>query len=405
MNEPRLPSAGRSPGSGPPLTYLDHAASTPMRPEVVEAMVPFAGQVYGHASGSHRLARAARQALEEARERVAACLGAAPGEVVFTSGGTEADNLAVLGVLRAAAAQRSRDGAPAVVVSSAIEHAAVLAPCRAAAAGIAGVEHVAVGVDPQGVVDLDRLREALDEDVALVTVMLANNEIGSVQPLAEVVAATRRLAPGARIHTDAVQAAVWLDVAEAAAGADLVSISAHKLGGPKGTGALLVREGTTVEPLVFGGGQERERRAGTHDVAGAVGLATALDAVCATRDEEAVRVRSLRDRLADGILAQVPVALETADRKEVLPGHCHLCFNGVDREELVLLLDEAGVCVSAGAACASGALEPSPVLAAMGVPAADARGAIRFSLGHTTTAADVERALAVVPEAVARLRA
>ena len=369
-------------------------------------MAPFAAQVFGHPSGHHRQARAARQAVEDARDQVAELLGAAPGEVVFTSGGTEADNLAVLGVLGAAA--RRRAGQETVVVSSAIEHAAVLEACRAAAARLPRVEHATVGVDTHGVLDLERLAEvlaeALDARVSLVTVMLANNEVGTVQPLSDVVALTRRLAPGAVVHTDAVQGAAWLDVAIAARGVDLISVSAHKLGGPKGAGALVVREGTELEPLVVGGGQERERRAGTHDVAGAVGLATALASVAKERDAEAVRVGALRDRLADGLLDSVPSVTEAADRKSVVPGTCHLCFEGVDREELVVLLDEAGVCVSAGAACASGALEPSHVLAAMGVPARIARGSIRFSLGHTTSPADVERALAVVPEAVARLR-
>lgn len=387
---------------GPPLAYLDHAASTPMRDEVIEAMVPFGTRIFGHPSGHHRQARAARTALEDAREIVAEGLGAAAREIVFTSGGTEADNLAVFGVLGAAV--RRRGGTKTAVLSSAVEHAAVLEACHVAAARLPGVEHERVGVDPHGVLDLEALAQALDGDVALVTVMLANNEVGTVQPLADVVELSRRLAPGAFVHTDAVQAAAWLDVARAAPGVDLVSISAHKLGGPKGAGALVVHEGTEIDPLVVGGGQERERRAGTHDVAGAVGLATALAAVAAERDEETVRVAALRDRLADGLLHAVQSVTEAADRKTVLPGHCHLCFAGVDREELVVLLDEAGVCVSAGAACASGALEPSHVLAAMGVPATVARGSIRFSLGHTTTPADVERALAVVPEAVARLR-
>ncbi|MGH8988060.1 MAG: cysteine desulfurase family protein [Acidimicrobiales bacterium] len=394
--------APRTATVAPPLTYLDHAASTPMRDEVVEAMAPFAAQVFGHPSGHHRQARAARQALEDARDQVAQLLGAAPREVVLTSGGTEADNLAVLGVLGAAA--RRRSGARTVVASSAIEHAAVLESCRVAVARLAGVEHCLVPSDSQGVVDLDRLAESLDTDVALVTVMLANNEVGTVQPLSEVVALARRLAPTAVVHTDAVQGAAWLDVAVAAHGVDLISVSAHKLGGPKGAGALVVTEGTELDPLFVGGGQERERRAGTHDVAGAVGLATALAAVARAREEEGVRVAELRDRLADGLLHAVPSVVEAADRKSVLPGHCHLCFATVDREELVVLLDEAGICVSAGAACASGAVEPSHVLASMGVPATTARGSIRFSLGHTTTPADVERALAVVPEAVAHLR-
>ena len=394
----------QTPGD-PPLTYLDHAASAPMRDEVVEAMAPFASGVFGHPSGHHRQARAARQALEEARDRIAELLGAAPREVVFTSGGTEADNLAVIGVLGAVV--RRRPGEPAAVVSSSVEHAAVLEACRVASARLGGVVHERVGVDSQGLFDLTRLAQTLEDlrgDVALVTVMLANNEVGTVQPLGDVVALTRSLAPQAVVHTDAVQAAAWLDVAQAAPGVDLVSVSAHKLGGPKGAGALVVREGTAIEPLFVGGGQERERRSGTHDVAGAVGLAAALAAVANEREAESARVGALRDRLADGLLHAVPSVIEVAERKFVLPGHCHLCFSGVDREELVLLLDEAGVCVSAGAACASGALEPSHVLAAMGVPAPIARGSIRFSLGHTTAAEDVERALAVVPEAVARLR-
>ncbi len=372
-----------------------------MRDEVVDAMAPFAARVFGHPSGHHRQARAARQALEDAREQVADLLGAAPREIVFTSGGTESDNLAVFGVLGAAV--RRRPGAETVVVSSAVEHAAVLEACRAAATRLPGVVHELAGVDARGVVDVDRLSGVLDDNVVLVTVMLANNEVGTIQPLADVVARTKSLAPRAVVHTDAVQAAAWLDVARAAPGVDLVSISAHKLGGPKGAGALVVREGVELEALLVGGGQERERRAGTHDVAGAVGLATALAAAAKERDEASVRVAALRDRLADGLLHSVPSAVEAGDRKTVLPGHCHLCFVGVDREELVVLLDEAGVCVSAGAACASGALEPSHVLGAMGVPATVARGSIRFSLGHTTTPVDVERALAVVPEAVARL--
>lgn len=412
MSGPAVPSrapAGRSVplhGDEAPLTYLDHAASTPVRPEVAAAMAPFSDVVFGHASGSHRQARAARAALEDAREQLAAGLGAAPGEVVFTAGGTEADNLAVFGVAgaRAAAAGERRR---TVLVCSAVEHSAVLEPCRAAARRLPGVEHRTVGVDAHGAVDLDDLGRLLDRDgrdVVLVSVMLANNEVGTVQPLAEVASLVRERAPQAAVHTDAVQAAAWLDLREAAAGANLVSVSAHKLGGPKGAGALVVRDGTALEPIVVGGGQERERRAGTHDVAGAVGLAAALGAVLAAREEETLRVGALRDRLADGLLGRVPGVLETAGRKGVLPGHCHLCFDGVDREELVVLLDAAGVCVSGGAACASGALEPSHVLGAMGVPRQAARGAIRFSLGHTTTAADVERALEVVPGAVARLR-
>lgn len=390
-------------------------------------MAPYAATVFGHPSGSHRQARGARKALEDAREQVASLLGARPGEIVFTSGGTEADNLAVLGVLSRAArldpvppgtphvpgtpaAHGAPEGRATVVVTSPLEHAGVLEPCRLAAARIRGVEHRTCRAGASGVIDMDDFEELVAETartavVALVSVMLANNESGAVQPLSAVVEATRSLAPGAVVHTDAVQASPWLDLAKAAKGADLVSISAHKLGGPKGAGALVVREGCLLDPMVVGGGQERERRAGTHNVAGAVGLAAALGAASAAREEESVRVGALRDRLADGLLSTVEAVREVADRKHVLPGHCQLAFEGVDREELVLLLDDAGICVSGGAACASGALEPSHVLSAMGVPRTAARGAIRFSLGHTTGAADVDRALEVVPRAVERLRA
>ncbi|MGH9081818.1 MAG: cysteine desulfurase family protein [Acidimicrobiales bacterium] len=385
-----------TPPPTPPVTYLDHAASAPMRPEVAEAMAPFAAGWFGHPSSSHQVGRRARAALEEARDVVADLLGAAPGEVVFTAGGTEADNLAVLGVMGAAADRR-----PSTVVTSAVEHPAVWEPARAAARWMAGVDHRAAAVDGSGIVDLDRLDEVLHPQVALVSVMLANNEVGALQPLAGVVARARELAPGAAVHTDAVQAAPWVDVAAAAAGCDLVSVSAHKLGGPKGAGALVVREGTVLRPLVHGGGQERERRGGTHDVAGAVGLATALAVSAAGRAGEAARVRVLRDRLADGLVRAG--AVESGRRDRVLPGHCHVRFPGIDQEELLVLLDDAGVCASGGSACASGALEPSRVMAAMGVGAAEGRGGIRLSLGWTTTAADVERALAVVPAAAGKL--
>ncbi|HVX21865.1 MAG TPA: cysteine desulfurase family protein [Acidimicrobiales bacterium] len=372
-------------------TYLDHAATTPVRPEVVAAMAPFASERFGNPSGSHRLARDARTALDDARDAVAAAVGADPGDVVFTSGGTEADNLAVLGTL---------PGHPATIVTSSVEHPAVLEPARAAAR--LGFSHQEAPVDADGAVDLDRLADLLGPHVAVVSVMLANNEVGTVQPFDQVARLVRRHAPQAALHTDAVQAAPWLDLARLAADADLLSVSAHKLGGPKGAGALVAR--VPVRPILHGGGQERDRRSGTHDVAGAVGLATALTLAAAERDPTAARVRALRDRLADGLLAAVPGTVESAPRDRVLPGHCHLRFAGVDQEELLVLLDRDGVCAAAGSACASGALQPSHVLLAMGVPPADAKTAVRFTLGHTSTDADVDRALAAVPAAVARLR-
>jgi cysteine desulfurase len=370
------------------VAYLDHAATTPMRPEAVAAMLPFLTEHFGNPSGSHAVARRAKAALEDARDEVAAALGCRPAEVVFTGGGTEADNLAVLGTL-------ARRGGRAVC--SAVEHHAVLHSVEAAGGST-------FGVDGDGIVDLDALAEALGDDTAVVSVMLANNEVGTVQPLAEVVGLVQRLAPAAVVHTDAVQAFPWLDVAALAATADLVAVSAHKFGGPKGVGALVVRDRARVAPILHGGGQEQDRRSGTHNLAGIVGMAAAMGATVAARRGEVERVAALRDRLADGILAAVEGAVETGRRSGKIAGNCHLRLPGVESEALLFLLDEAGVCASAGSACASGALEPSHVLSAMGVPAGEARGALRLSLGPTSTGDDVDLALKVVPEAVARLR-
>jgi len=352
--------------------YLDHAATTPMRPEAVEAMLPFLTERFGNPSGSHAVSREARKAVDEARDTVAACLGARPGEVVFTGGGTEADNLAILG----AAAVR-----PGPTVCSAVEHHAVLHACEAL-----GDNRLApVGGD--GVVDLDALARLLDGSVSVVSVMLANNEVGTVEPLADVAALVRDRAPQAVVHIDAVQAFPWLDVAALAACADLVAVSAHKFGGPKGVGALVVRRGVKVRPILHGGGQERDRRSGTHNVAGIVSMAAAMRATVDARDGTVARVGRLRDRLADGLLAAVPGATETGDRSTKIAGNCHLSFSGVESESLLVLLDAADVYASAGSACASGAVDPSHVLAAMGLSRPAAVGSLRLSLGSTTTAA------------------
>lgn len=372
-----------------PVTYLDHAATTPLRPEARAAMLPWLGERFGNPSGAHRVARAARQVVDEARDVVAEVVGCRPGEVVFTSGGTEADNLAVRGVHAAR---------PGPVLCSAVEHEAVLGP-------VAHLGGQTVPVDDRGVIDLDALAGLLTRDTTLVSVMVANNEVGTVEPVDAVARVVREHAPGAAVHADAVQAAAWLPLPDLLAGVDLVTLSSHKVGGPQGVGALVVRQGTPLRPLVLGGGQERELRSGTHDVAGIAGFAAALGSVLAGRDETATRVRRLRDRLAGGLLAAVPGAVESgAGRDGRLPGTLHLCVPRVESEALLFLLDEAGVCASAASACASGAQQASHVLAAMGVPAGLARGALRLTLGWTTTEADVERALAVVPRAVARLR-
>lgn len=375
--------------------YLDHAATTPMWLEAVDAMLPYFSDRFGNASGSHAVSREAKKALEEARDVVAECLGAAPGEIVFTGGGTEADNLAILG------RHSARGG---VVVCSAIEHHAVLHAADATAAAGGGAVRVAP-VTARGVIDLDALTELLDPDVTLVSVMLANNEIGTVQPLSDVRRAVAERAPGAVLHTDAVQAFPWLDVAEMARPAELVAVSAHKFGGPKGVGALVVRDGVEVAAIVHGGGQERGRRSGTYNVAGIVGMAAAMQATVANRAATIARVGALRDRLADGLLRAVPDSAETGDRGAKIAGNCHLSFGGVESESLLMLLDAAGVYGAAGSACQSGAIEPSHVVTAVGLSDARALGSLRLSLGVTTTDDDVDLALAAVPPAVARLRA
>src|SRR4051812_3334407 len=366
------------------LTYLDHAATTPMRPTAVEAMLPFFTERFANPSGSHRFARDARKAIDEARDQVAELAGVKPGEVVFTGCGTESDNTVVT-------------GAVGTVVCPAVEHHAVLQP----------VEHrggVVVGVDAAGHVDLDRLATALTPDVALVSVMAVNNEVGTITDIAAVSRLVRSRAPQALLHSDAVQAACWLDLRGIAPHVDMMSLSAHKFGGPKGVGVLTIRDGASLAPLMLGGGQERERRSGTHNVAGIVALATALAETDTEREQSNARIAALRDRLADGLLARVDGATETVPRERKVPGSAHMCFEGIESESLLFLLDEAEVCASAASACASGAMEQSHVLAAMGVPTSRSQGALRMSLGHTTTEADVDRAVDVVADSVAQLR-
>jgi cysteine desulfurase len=369
--------------------YLDHAATTPMRAEAVAAMLPYCTAEFANPSGVHAAARRARRALDDARDEMASVLGCAPGEVVFTSGGTEADNLAVLGV-------HGRVGG--LVVTSAIEHDAVLNPARRVGARI-------VGVTAQGVVDLDALALALDETATLVSVMAVNNEVGTVQPLDDVVASVRRAAPRALVHSDAVQAVVWRDVAVELAECDLVSVSAHKFGGPKGVGALVVRRRAVgaLGAICAGGGQERGLRPGTENVAGIVAMAAAARATVDERAGACARTRRLRDRFLDGLTEAVPGMVESAPRDLTAPGHAHVRFPGVAAEELLFLIDEAGVAASAGSACSSGAIEPSHVLRAMGWRGPAVREAVRFTLGPATTEAEIDFAADVVAAAAASL--
>ena len=371
-----------------------------MHPDAVEAMHEWMGSAFGNPSGSHAVARRAKAAIEEARDVVADFLGVEPAGVVFTSGGTEADNLAIGGTL--AARPTGPSGALAPIVVSAVEHPAVTEAARAAAAR--GHEVRVVGVTGDGLVDLDHLRRLVDPDVGLVSVQTANNETGVLQPIESIAPRIRKWAPSAVFHTDAVQAAAWCDLTAVAASADLVVISGHKFGGPQGVGALGIRRGVPVAPILHGGGQEQERRSGTHNVAGVIGLAAAIQALKAAPLDTAVAVQARRDRLIELVQADVTNSVVTAPDSPRLPGHCHFRFPGVESEALLFLLDERGVCASAGAACASGALEGSPALLAMGVDKDESQSALRLTLGPSTTDDDVVRAAAVVAESVALLR-
>lgn len=373
--------------------YLDHAASTPVRPEAVAAMLPVLTDSYGNPSGAHALARRARGELDDARERLARVVGCQPGEIVFTGGGTEADNLAVRGVHDASGG--------GTVVCSAIEHHAVLHPVERVGGRV-------VPVDRQGRIDLDALADALESGVALVSVMLVNNEVGVVQPLHEVAAVVREHAPDALLHTDAAQALCWLDVGEHAEVADLVTLASHKCGGPKGNGALVVRAGARLAPQLLGGGQERERRSGTQDVAGSAAFAAAAEQASLDRADLVARAAAWRDELVAAVRSGVEGSIEsvTGGGPPVVPGIVNLCLPEVDSEALLFLLEhDHRVLASAASSCASGAQEPSHVLAAMGIDRVTASGSLRLSMGWSTTAVDIEAAAAAVPAAVTALRA
>ncbi len=360
-------------------------------------MDPFLADGYANPSGMHAAGRTAKAALEEARESVADVLGCEPRDVVFTGGGSEADNLGVKGA--AWAARDAGSGLDAVVTTT-IEHKAVLAPC--ARLEREGWRVARVAVTDGGLVDLDALADALDERVAVVSVMLVNNETGVVQPLAAVDDLVRERAPRAVLHTDAIQAPSWIDLRAVSARAGLVAISGHKFGGPKGVGALYVRNGVPLVPLVDGGGHEGARRSGTQNVAGIVGLAAALRATDAARTGESARIRVLRDRLETGLARAIPGLRVNGDPSRRVAGILNVELP-VEAESLLVALDRRDVYASSGSACASGALDPSHVLLAMGRAPDTARASMRFSLGHATTDADVDNALAVVPAAVREL--
>ena len=375
--------------------YLDHAATTPLRHEALEAMLPYLGGAFGNPSSAHSFGRAARNALDEAHERLATALGGIAREIVVTSGGTEANNLAIKGAAWAGKARGHR------LVTSAVEHHAVGHTMRHLEKF--GFEVVEVRVDRHGRVDPDELDAAIDDRTILVSVMLANNEVGTLQPIREI-AERVRARRGILFHVDAVQAAPTLDLDVGELGADLVTISAHKFEGPKGIGALWIRRGTQLIAQLHGGSQERHRRAGTENVAGTVGMAVAYECACADRSTTAIRLRALRSRLAAACLAVDGVEV-TGHPTERLPGLLSLRVQGADGVAINVALDLDGIAASTGSACSTGSPEPSHVLTAMGYTDAEALGALRLSLGRATTDAEVSEACLVVPRVIAEIRA
>jgi cysteine desulfurase len=372
--------------------YFDHAATTPVDPRVFEAMLPYLREAFGNPSELHRLGREARAAVDRARSQVAAALGAAETEVVFTAGGTEADNLALFGYLKRFS--------PGHLIVSAIEHSAVLEPARALQRAGWDVDYVPV--DRDGVVELDAYERAFRDDTRLASVMFANNVVGTTQPIAELAAIAHE--KGAAFHTDAVQAVGAVPVDVAALGVDLLSLSGHKLYGPKGVGALFVKRGTRLAPVIYGGGQERRLRSGTENVPGVVGLGAAMALAVEAMPQARPRIEALRDRLVQGLAERVPEVTMLGHRTGRLPGNVAFTVRYVEGESMLLRLDAEGFMVSSGSACAAGSSEPSHVLLALGVGAEDTHGSMRLSLGRENTAAEVEAFLEAFPPIVERLR-
>lgn len=373
---------------------MDNAATTSLKPEVLEAMMPYLTGKYGNASTLYLEGREAREAVEQARERTARALGAQPEEIYFTSGGTEADNWAIKGV---AFARREKGNH---IITSQIEHHAVLQPCEYLEKH--GFRVTYLPVDSDGLVDPDDVSRAIERDTVLVSIMFANNEIGTIEPVAEIARICRE--KGVLFHTDAVQAVGHVPVDVEKLGVDLLSLSAHKFHGPKGIGALYVRKGVRLDPFIHGGGQERNRRAGTENVAGIVGLGAAIELATSSLEERAARIAALRDKLIDGILERVPDAKLNGHRIMRLPGNAHFCFRFIEGESLLLNLDVKGVSASSGSACTSGSLEPSHVLLALGLPHEMAQGSLRLTLDEENTGEEVDYVLDILPDIVKKLR-
>jgi cysteine desulfurase len=378
------------------MIYLDHAATTPLDAEVLEEMLPYLSGAYGNPSSVYQLGRQARSALDAARDLVAAALGCQAREIIFTSGGSESDNLAIRGVAR-----RNRDRGRHLVCSQ-VEHHAVLHTCQDLERE--GFEVTYLAVDRHGRVEPTALREALRPETILVSVMTANNEVGTIQPVRELSDITHKHS-SAYFHTDAVQAFGKVPIRVDDLGVDLLSLSAHKIYGPKGSGCLYVRMGTRITPLITGGGHERNRRAGTENVAGVVGFAKSVEIADRDFDRDVSHLRTLQSQLIESMATTLPDAVLTGHPDERLPHNASFLIPGVEGDSLLMLLDRAEVCASSGSACTSGSLEPSHVLLAMGIQPRAALGSIRLTVGKGTAAAEVDTAVGVIGEAVGQLRA
>ncbi len=374
--------------------YLDHAATTPVKPAVLEAMRPYYTEHFGNPSSVYGIARESKKAIETARAHVAKAIGAAPEEIYFTSGGSESDNWAIKGV---AFANRKKGNH---IITSGIEHHAVLHPCQYLEKE--GFSVTYLPVDSSGLVDPEDLEKAITDKTILISIMYANNEIGTIEPVAELGAIAKK--HKIYFHTDAVQAIGNMPIDVKAQNIDLLSLSAHKFYGPKGCGALYIRKGVKIDNLIHGGGQESRRRAGTENIAGIVGLGTAIELATVDIGGHNARIAVLRDRLLKGILATIPYSRLNGHPERRLPGNLNVSFEFIEGESMLLWLDDEGICGSTGSACTSGSLEPSHVMLAIGLPHEVAHGSLRLTLGDANTEQDVDRVLDVLPKVVAKLR-
>ena len=375
------------------FVYADNAATTRVRPEVFAKMIPYFTEHYGNPSSIYSIGRDSAVAIMHAREKIAQCLNCEPNEIIFTSGGSESDNMAIAGIAK----KRGRGH----IITSKIEHHAVLHTVQALEKE--GFEATYLDVDSDGIISLDELRAAIREDTILITIMYANNEIGSIQPIKEIGAIARE--HKIPFHTDAVQAAGHLKIDVRSENIDMLSLSAHKFGGPKGTGVLYVKRGVNPKNLILGGGQERGQRAGTENIAGIIGTAEALSLALSRIDEVTPRVTAMRDRLIDGILENIPYTRLNGGREHRLPGNVNISVEYIEGESLILLLDLNGVCASSGSACTTGSLDPSHVLLALGLTHEVAHGSLRLTINDETTDEDIDYILEVLPQVVDRLRA